>query len=263
MALLGIQSDVNSSFLRGAREAPPRIRAALHDGASNWTSERGLDLEKEERFVDAGDREIEETPEGYLEIEKHLEEILQAGASPLVLGGDHAITYPLMRAVTRRVGAPTILQFDAHSDLYDVFEGNRYSHACPFARIMEEGLASRLVQVGIRTGNSLQSAQARRFGVEVHEMRTFGADSFDPRLEGPVYISFDMDCLDPSCAPGVSHHEPGGLTVREVVSVLHRIEAPVIGADIVEYNPSRDVHDMTARVGAKMVKELAALLLAR
>ena len=89
-------------------------------------------------------------------------------------------------------------------------------------------------------------------------MRDFVADKV-PMPEAPLYISIDMDALDPAYAPGVSHHEPGGLSVRDVLSVLHRVPGPIVGADVVEYNPTRDINGMTAVVAAKFVKELAAL----
>ncbi|MEO1082935.1 MAG: agmatinase, partial [Acidobacteriota bacterium] len=245
----------------GPAEAPAKIREVLHNGSSHWTSETGVDLEANGRLVDLGDRVIEDGDAAYLGIEGHVADVLGRGARPLILGGDHAITYPVLRAVAGRHGAVDILHFDAHSDLYDRFEGSPYSHACPFARIMEEGLARRLVQVGIRTTNAQQKAQAERFGVEVHEMRGFDVTQFKPRFDGPIYVTFDMDSLDPAFAPGISHHEPGGLSVRDVLDILHRVKAPIVGADIVEFNPRRDVHDMTAAVAAKMVKELAALML--
>jgi len=80
-----------------------------------------------------------------------------------------------------------------------------------------------------------------------------------PIPDGPLYISIDLDALDPAFAPGVSHHEPGGLSVRDILAVLHRVRAPIVGADVVEYNPSRDVNGMTAVVAAKLVKEIAAV----
>src|ERR1017187_4286495 len=97
-------------------------------------------------------------------------ELIEAGKRPLSLGGDHSITYPIVKAFARRYPELTIFHFDAHPDLYDEFEGNRLSHACPFARIMEAGLAKRLVQMGIRTINRHQREQAQRFGVEVVEI---------------------------------------------------------------------------------------------
>ena len=169
------------------------------------------------------------------------------------------MTHPVVQAVHAAHGPLTILHFDAHPDLYDLFDGNPRSHASPFARIMEAGLARRLIQVGIRTLNNHCRAQAQRFGVEVVPMADFTPTSV-PILEGPVYISIDLDGIDPSEAPGVSHPEPGGLSVREVLAVLRRQTAPIVGADVVELNPRFDTNERTAIVAAKLVRELAALI---
>jgi arginase len=262
LVLLGICSDGNSSYLPGSAAAPPLIREALHSPASNLTSEEGINFSAEARFQDAGDRQIAAGDEAFMGIEQHVAEIVDQGGYPLVLGGDHAITYPIVRAVAARHGAVNVLHFDAHPDLYDELDGNRLSHACPFARIHEDGLVGRHIQVGIRTMNSHQRAQANRFGVEVHEMRAFDPASFSPAFEGPLYISFDLDALDPAHVPGVSHYEPGGLTVREALAIIHRINVHVVGADIVEYNPGRDWQGMTAMVAAKLVKEIGGVILA-
>jgi agmatinase len=178
----------------------------------------------------------------------------------LVLGGDHAVTYPVVRAHAERYPGLTVVHLDAHPDLYDAFEGNRLSHACPFARILEEGLARRLVQVGIRTQNAPQREQAVRFGVEQVDMRAWRPDLV-VEADGPVYVSVDLDVLDPAFAPGVSHPEPGGLSAREVIGFLQRLRGSVVGADVVELNPARDAGDATARVAAKLAKELLARLL--
>lgn len=183
---------------------------------------------------------------------------IASGAVPLVLGGDHAMSHPAVRGVHAALGPVTILHFDAHPDLYDDFEGNPRSHASPFARIMEAGLARRLVQVGIRTLNRHCREQAERFGVEIVPMADFTPDQV-PVLEGPLYISIDLDGIDPAEAPGVSHPEPGGLTVREVLAVLRRQTAPLAGADIVELNPRFDHNQRTAILAAKLVREIAAL----
>ncbi len=263
LALIGLCSDDNSSFLQGSSAGPPAIRAALHSGATNLTTEAGLDLTDHPAFVDLGDRKPAADTDGLAEIERLIAAILTRDACPLVLGGDHAVTYPVLRAVAARHGPVNILHFDAHPDLYDSYDGNRLSHACPFARIMEEGLARRLVQVGVRTLNAHQKSQAERFGVEVHAMHRFDPRDFTPELAGPVYLSFDLDALDPAFAPGVSHHEPGGLTVREALGILQRLDARLVGADIVEYNPRRDIQDMTAMVAVKLLKEIAGKMLAR
>jgi arginase family enzyme len=154
-----------------------------------------------------------------------------------------------------------ILHFDAHPDLYDNFEDNPWSHASPFARIMEDGLASRLVQVGIRTLSPHLRKQAHRFGVEIHEMKDLDIKSVGQDFVGPVYISCDLDALDPAFAPGVSHHEPGGLSVRDILGIVQRLPNRIVGADIVEYNPDRDINDMTAMVAAKLLKEIAGKML--
>ena len=241
--------------------APGFIRRALHCESSNHCSELGVDLANNPSFVDVGDREVADGEENFLAIEVEIDQILERGALPLVLGGDHAISYPVIRAINRTHGPVNILHFDAHPDLYDNFEDNPYSHASPFARIMENGLASRLVQVGIRTLNTHQREQAQRYGVEIHEMKDFDADSIGHDFDGPVYISCDMDALDPAFAPGVSHHEPGGLTTRELLGIVQRLPNRIVGADIVEYNPDRDIHDMTAMVAAKLLKEFAGKML--
>ena len=144
--------------------------------------------------------------------------------------------------------------------VYDEFQGNRFSNACPFARIMEEGLARRLVQVGIRTLNQPQVRQARRFRVEMVTLDAFAPEAV-PIPEGPLYVSIDLDGIDPAFAPGVAHPEPGGLSVRELIEVLHRIEGPLVGADVVELLPAADEGGRTAGVAAKLVKELAGLML--
>ena len=128
---------------------------------------------------------------------------------PLSLGGDHSVTYPVVAALAEIHGPLNILHFDAHPDLYDDYEGDPLSHASPFARIMEQGHARRLVQFGIRTLNRHCRAQATRFGVEVIEMRDFAPDRV-PIPEAPLYVSIDLDGFDPAFAPGVAHHEPGG-----------------------------------------------------
>jgi len=260
IALLGLPTDVMSSHMKGPALAPARIREVMFDGSSNLCSETGLDLEGHPAFRDAGDLILNDDAGMIDQVEEGVSRLLVQGERVLSLGGDHAVTFPIMRAYGRHFKDLTILHFDAHPDLYDHYEGNQYSHACPFARIMEEGLAKRLVQVGIRTLNDHQRTQARRFGVEIHEMR-----HFDPllqlNLEGPVYVTLDLDALDPAYAPGVSHQEPGGLSTRDVLRIIHQVKGPIVGADVVELNPLRDRDHMTARVAAKFTRELAAAMI--
>lgn len=257
--ILGIPFDANSSYLRGASAAPPKIREAFRCESSNMSTETGVDLEAAGIFADAGDVALTDES-AFAAIEAAVEGLLRNGARPVSLGGDHSIAFPILKAVARHHPDLTILQFDAHPDLYDEFEGSRLSHACPFTRIMEERLAKRLVQIGIRTMNAHTRAQAAKFGVEVVEMRMLPAHE-SAKVRGPVYISFDMDVLDPAFAPGVSHREPGGMSAREAIAHLHAIEGTIVGADIVEYNPVQDVSGMTATVAGRILKEILGKML--
>ena len=259
-ALVGVPWDEHSSFLRGAAGAPPLIRAAMRSPSSNLSTESGLDLGTDARFKDVGDLAIPAGPAALTAIERGIAALVASGARILALGGDHAISYPVVRAQAARYPGLTHVHFDAHPDHYDEFESDRLSHACPFARIMEEKLVSRLVQIGIRTLNAPQRAQVERFGAELVEMKDFRPDLVVD-AGGPVYVSVDLDALDPAFAPGVSHSEPGGLSTRDVIGVVQRLRGRVVGADVVELNPSRDAGGGTARVAAKIAKELAARLL--
>jgi agmatinase len=260
VVVLGIPSDVNSSFQRGACDAPVRMRHILLSGSTNYCSEDGTDLEAEPRFLDIGDLELGPVASFHTQVEGAITKLLDRGAFALSLGGDHAITTPVLRPYSKKYNNLNILHLDAHPDLYDEYGGSRSSHACTFARVMEEKLAKRLVQVGIRAGTPHQSEQAKRFGVE-----TIDAHVWQPQLtldfDGPVYISLDMDVLDPGYAPGVSHPEPGGLSTRDVLQLIQTLKAPVVGADIVELNPGRDSSDITAMAAVKFMKEISACML--
>lgn len=260
VAVVGAPVDDSSSFMRGASLAPPRIREVLHSGAANLCAENGIDLAAESRWKDLGDLVLDDGVEGLKQIEATVGNLLERGIRVLTLGGDHIITYPIINAYGSHYRSLNILHLDAHPDLYDELDGNRYSHACPFARIMEEDLVARLVQVGIRTMNPHQRAQAERFGVEVIEMREWQPGQ-GLAFDGPLYISLDMDVLDPAFAPGTSHHEPGGLSTREVLRLIQNLRAPIVGADLVEFNPKRDPVGITAMAAAKLLKELSALML--
>lgn len=259
IGLVGFRWDENSSFLRGAAEAPPLIRAAMGSESANQWTESGLEL-KPGDFLDAGDFGPGPNIDMPAAIEGAVGKLLDASLGVISLGGDHAVTFPILRAFARRYPRLSILHFDAHPDIYDEFEGNRFSHACPFARIMEEKLAGRLVQVGIRTMTAHQRAQVARFGVESIEMKDF-RDDLALEFDTPVYVSFDIDGLDPAFAPGVSHWEPGGLSTRQALDVIARVKAPIVGADVVEFNPRVDATGLTAMVCAKLVKELAGKML--
>ncbi len=262
VALIGIPYDSNSSFLRGPSYAPPRIRLMDKDGSANSYAELGLPIFENETYIDKGDLTFPTTDpkKGFQIIREAIAKQIKTH-KVLSLGGDHSVTYPVIKAYSEKYPNLNILHIDAHPDLYDNFDDNPFSHASPFARIMENKLCQSLTQVGIRTLNPPQRAQVKRFGVKQVEMKDFSY-AFINDLKGPLYISLDLDSIDPAFAPGVSHHEPGGLTVRDVLTILQRIPSSVeiVGADIVEYNPTRDHQNMTAMVAYKCLKELVALL---
>ena len=256
IALIGIPFDDYSSFLKGPAKAPPLIIEAIESDSANYFTEDLMDLADHPDVCWLGNAPLKD----YFDIEVIIAEILKRGAIPFSIGGDHSITYPILRAMSASYPSLSILHFDAHGDLYDSLGGNRHSHASPFARIMEEGLAQALTQVGIRTLNDHQRTQVSKFGVKVIDMRNWSPD-IDLNLSGPVYLSFDMDVLDPAFAPGVSHHEPGGFTTREVLRMIQKLDLNIVGLDLVEYNPDRDLNGVTAMTAAKIIKELLAKLL--
>jgi agmatinase len=257
--LVGIPYDHSSSFLRGSAAGPPLIRAALRSPAGNSFTERGADLSQ---LADEGDLSLSTDPAtARAQIQAGIEAVLLSRRlAPICLGGDHSITYPIMRAIAKQHRSVTILHIDAHGDLYDEFEGDRFSHACPFARVMEEQLCARLVQVGIRTLTPHQRQQIARFGVDTIEMQHF-AGGARPSTTGPVYLTIDIDGIDPAFAPGVSHREPGGLSVRDVITMIQTIEGPIVGADVVEFNPAQDLGGVTASAAAKITREIAGAIL--
>ncbi len=259
VGLLGVGFDANSTFRRGPAAAPPAIRAALGSASGNAYSETGVRVWPSESVLDHGDLDVpdEKGTRGPIDvIERGVGQTLDDTPRLVVLGGDHTVTYPVVRAFAAKHGRISLLHFDAHPDLYPDFEGNRFSHACPMARILEDGLVERLVQVGIRSFTPAQHDAAKRHNVEVIPAFSAGpvpALAFDT----PVYISMDVDALDPGYAPGVSHPEPGGLSVRQMLETVAATRTPyVVGGDVVELNPKLDRDGGTAIAAAKLVREL-------
>ena len=260
VSIIGIPFDENSSFVKGAALAPPRIRQAFHSPSTNLFTENLTDLGSVTSLADLGDLTFTEETDAFFLIEGTIHAALKQGTRLFCLGGDHSITYPILRSYASIYQQLTIVQLDAHPDLYDEYEGNRFSHACPFARIMEDQLAQRLIQIGIRSMNSHQRDQTQQYNVEVIDMRAWQKQP-GLKIKGPVYLSLDMDVLDPAYAPGVSHPESGGLTTREVIEIIQQLPGPLVGADLVEYNPNHDPTGITDVAAAKLMKEILARLL--
>ena len=254
--LLGLAWDASSSHSRGPALAPAIINALLQSTASSPYSLSGVSIEDclaDRRFPALPD----DAEKARAVIGEAVAQILAADMRPLSLGGDHSVTYPILRAMADRHGPLNILHVDAHPDLYDSLDGDRFSHACPFRRAVEDGCVNRLVQVGIRSATPEQRDFAEEHGIVM-----LTADEWDripyAELADPLYVSIDLDGIDPAFAPGVSHPEPGGLSSREVISLVGKITVAPVGADIVELNPERDIGMLTANLAGRLVKELAS-----
>jgi agmatinase len=254
--LLGFEWDASSSHARGPALAPTVVKRLLFSEASSAFSTGLVDLREaiESNEIPPLPSEGEAARET---IKRTVVRCLDDGFAPLSIGGDHGVTYPVLQAIYARRGPIDVLHVDAHPDLHEQYEGDRYSHASPFARALEDGCIRRLTQIGVRCWDPSQKMQAEKYGVAIfgpHEIEDVPAEAYS----GPLYLSIDLDGLDPAFAPGVSHPEPGGLSTREVLSLIRKINGGLIGADIVELNPERDAALSTARVVVRLVKELAA-----
>ena len=261
-AIFGIPFDEKSCYMKGASKGPQAIRAASTGEAINPWTESGVNLEEETDIVDLGDVDVTGSFwDVFDRTEQKVREILEKDAVPIALGGDHSLTYPIVKALAQRYGRLDIVHFDAHPDLYDEMYGDRYSHACPFARIVEEGLAANLVQVGIRAATGDHRAMARKQGIRMIEMKDIG-QAMSLAFSNPLYVSFDMDALDPAFAPGVSHHEAGGLSSRQAINILHALKGRIVGLDVVEVNPDRDAAGITAAAAVKIIMEVIGKIVA-
>ena len=260
ISVIGVPSDINSSFSKGAAKAPPIIMDAFHSDSTNKFSENGIDLGAEGLWFHRGCLNLKNDKKDFDKIQDAIIQELNNRNHCISLGGDHSITFPIIEAYFKHYSKINIIQFDAHPDLYEEFDNNPFSNASPFARILENQLSRELIQIGIRTLNAHQRKQADRYNVSIITMNEFSPE-LKLKFNGPVYISIDLDGLDPAFAPGVSHPEPGGLSTRDIIKIISKIDGDVVGADIVEYNPKNDLNNITAITAAKLLKELMGKIL--
>lgn len=256
--LLGFEWDASSSHARGSALGPSVVRRLLSSEASSGFS---MDLTPMRGAIEGFDIPAlpEEGAAARAMIDRTVAEAIARKEVPLSIGGDHSVTFPILKAIAARHGPVNLLHIDAHPDLHADYEGDPFSHASPFARAHEAGLIARHVAVGIRCWDPHQKAQAEKYGVTIlgaHEIERIPAEIFD----APLYLTIDLDGLDPAFAPGVSHPEPGGLSTLDMLALIRRIKGPLVGADIVELNPERDPMLATARVAVRLIKEIAATI---
>lgn len=268
IAVVGVPFDGGTTNRPGARHGPREVRnqSSLVRRVHHVTGKSPFDLA---RIADCGDVSVSPFDlNGALDtIAAFFADIRRAGARPLAIGGDHLVTLPILRGLTDRPLG--LIHFDAHSDTYDEFFGNRYNHGTPFRRAIEEGLLDpkRMIQIGIR--GSISSADnydfARAAGIRIvfiEELMDRGVDSVMAETrsivgEAATYVSFDIDALDPSFAPGTGTPEIGGITTYQAQKMIRALAGlDIAGADLVEVSPPLDPSGMTALTGATLLFEL-------
>ena len=274
--VIGLPSDNGSPFRTGARFGVNAVRAMSIMLRPINPYRGGINVFERLRLADAGDAAV--VP-GYQEetlarLETSLRSVVEAGLVPFGIGGDHSVSLAGLRAVASRHGPLALIHFDAHSDTWDTyFAGKRYSAGTPFRRAVEEDIVSpaHSIQVGLRGSlfSPTDVSQSIDLGYDVvttDEMFAIGfealADRIVRRVAGrPVFITFDMDFVDPSAAPGVQTPEAGGPTAREALALLRALKGiDFVGCDVVETNPLFDgPGQITALLAATVMSELMAL----
>jgi agmatinase len=277
-AVLGIPFDTATTFRAGARFGPEAIRSAsalLRPFLPGW----GVNVVEALSIADLGDLPVApgDTLETYRRVEEALAPIADAGAFTLAMGGDHSITLAELRVLARAHGPLALVQLDAHADTWDEYFGQRYFHGTTFKRAVEEGLldAGLSVQAGMRGSvygpDDLDESRALGFDViPAEELRELGPEAYGRRVREragarPVFLSFDVDFLDPAYAPGTGTPEIAGFTTYEAVSFLRELRGiPLAGADVVEVAPAYDGPGQpTALAAANVMWELLALRASR
>ncbi len=279
VAILGAPTDDLVSDRPGTRFAPRAIRAASCPPGSHL--EAGVDAFAQLRIVDYGDAAVipADPVRSHAAIEALVGEVVDVGALPVTLGGDHSITEPCIRAIARRRGSVGLVHFDTHTDTGREVFGVAISHGTPMLRLVEAGhvTGTRYAQVGLRgywPGPAEFAWQAEQ-GIAsffMHDVRDLGIREVVARAlahvgEGPVYLTVDVDVLDPAFAPGTGTPEPGGMTSVDLLWAVREVAASVelVGADVVEVLPSAvGSADITALVAERVVREvLTGLALTR
>ncbi len=270
IAVTGIPMDSATSNRPGSRFGPRAIRAV--SGSLSWCRPWPWDIDPLEvlNIVDYGDCQFDYgDPESITPfIEQHISRILEAGVATLVLGGDHFISYPVIRAYASYHGPVSLVHFDAHSDTWPDDEGSkRVDHGTMFYHAVKEGLIddARSAQIGLRTTNDdpmdFNIFDARR--VHEHGPAAVAAEVKKIVGDNKVYLTFDIDCLDPSFAPGTGTPVCGGLSTYQALEIIRGLEGiNIVGADVVEVAPAYDVGEITAFAGASLAAEFLCLFAA-
>ncbi len=277
IAVVGVPFDGGTSYRPGARFGP----AAVREGSRLLRPYNpALDASPFAlaQVVDAGD--IVCTPfsadEAVAQVEAGADALLEGGRRLVAIGGDHTIALPLLRATARRHGSLALVHFDAHLDTWDTYFGQRFTHGTPFRRAWEEGLlrTDRSVHVGLRgplysdadlsDDAGMGYAQVTTDDVATRGVAEVLRQMLDRIGDAPVYVSVDIDVLDPAHAPGTGTPEAGGLTSRELLALVRGLEpVSIVGADVVEVSPAYDHAEITAVAAAHVLYDLLTLMARR
>jgi agmatinase len=269
IALIGVPFDGGTTYRPGSRFGPRHVRpqSAI---IRPWNPILKLNPFLEHRVADFGDLpvnplSIEDT---FRRIEQGIAPVLDAGARCLCVGGDHSISLPILRAVAKKHEPVCLIQFDAHNDLWDEYFGSKYSHGTPFRRAFEEGLLQDggVLQVGLR--GQVYGKDDFDFA-RTHKVRMVTAEEFHTKgmapvqrhlraLRGkPVYVTLDIDCVDPAFAPGTGTPQVGGFSSAQILELVRALRGlDIVGADLVEVSPPYDNGELTSLLAANLLFEL-------
>lgn len=260
VVLRGVPMDLTTSFRSGTGDAPQAIRT------SSWALETyspALDASlREELFCDQGDLDLEgaDVPRALGAVEEWALQACRAGKKPLAVGGEHLLSLGMVRALYRCYPDLLVLHLDAHADLREQYAGRRYSHATVMRRIWEVVGDGGLLQGGIRSGTREEFRMARSRGLLV-EGELYRAATRAAEAGRPVYLTLDIDVLDPATAPGTGCPEPGGPDARALFEALYGLRrCLLVGADVVEVCPKVDPSGATTILAAKIIREVAIMM---
>lgn len=259
--IYGMPMDWTVSYRPGSRFGPARIRE-VSIGLEEYSAYLDRELE-EVKYFDAGDiplpfgnpqRSIEE-------IEKYIDQLLSDGKYPLGMGGEHLVSWPVMKAVYKKYPDLAIIHMDAHTDLRDEYEGEVLSHSTPIKKIANLIGPSNVYSFGIRSGMKEEFQWAKENGMHIAKFEVLEPlKEILPKLAGrPVYITIDIDVLDPAHAPGTGTVDAGGITSKELLASIHEIaksDIKVVGSDLVEVAPIYDQSEQTANTASKIIREM-------
>lgn len=271
VALIGVPMDLGVTNRPGARFGPRALRAIERIGPYNHVLECApvYDL----KVADIGDVPMASRyrlEQCHDDIEAYLRRVVDAGVVPLSVGGDHSVTHPILKAVAAK-GPVALIHIDAHCDTGGSFDGTKFHHGGPFRNAVLDGLIdpTRTVQIGIRGSAEYLwefSYEAGMTVVHAEDISRRGIDDIIRQTrqivgDGPVYVSFDVDALDPVFAPGTGTPEVGGMTTREALALLHGLKGlNLCGGDVVEVAPQYDSTTNTAQAGAQLLFEILSLM---